>query len=303
MGVNTSVQSAESLTHTINRSLTKITTEIENSSNSIQKANQVMAINLSNVTGCNLLANQTASVSANIVLENSSELSTKMSNELMNSVKKEIAFQSEQVNEDLNIGQLNTSIMNQKSMTYIENNLETLINTGIKNSVTIGQDGRQEMKFNMSNYSCPNKGGLIEFNQNMMMETISKNISKNIVDNVIKNGITNIIDEKAHLKAKQANKGIDIFAMFTVFIVIVVVGFGGFSYLRTGGTSNTVEPNKAADAVTTAPKMYGGNDNTNLKLKLAVACSAILGTGYYGYYLPEKEKIADKYDLSYLKYV
>ena len=53
-------------------------------------------------------------------------------------------------------------------------------------------------------------------------------------------------------------------------------------------------------------KAYGGTKeddddyDQDLKLKLALGCGIGIVGGYYGYYLPEKQKIKEKYDISYL---
>lgn len=313
MGANTSVQSVDTITKSVNNVLTQVSTQMENETESQQEVHQIMAMNISGASGCSVLANQEASVTANIVLNNSTEIANKMTNDLMTSIKKEIANQVSQVNEDLNLGQMNTSVMNTNSQTYVENNLSTLIETGIKNSVRIGQKGIQEMYFNISDITC-GPTGMLEFNQKMLMETISKNISKNIVNNTIKNALTTDIKEKIDQRAEQANKGIDIFAMFTVFVIIGVIGLGGFLYLRTGGIAAAAEDQiRAVDVgamqqqMMAAQGMYqqnmvgGFDDDDMLKVKLGLVCAGLIAGGYFGYYIPKKHEIKDNYDLSYLK--
>ena len=98
--------------------------------------------------------------------------------------------------------------------------------------------------------------------------------------------------------------------MFTIFIIVVVFGFGGFAYLRTGGIAratekkiNQLDINKAVQQ----NKAFGGRskkrDKENddiLKLKLGVLCAGLI-FGFYKYkYLPDKQKVKDKYDTDYL---
>ena len=207
MGANTSVQMTDSITETVNESLTHVSKVIQNSKISKQQVNQDMSINLKNVRNCNISALQDAEIMADVIMDNNAELSNQMTTELMNKLEKQIETQVEQANEELNLGQMNTSVMKTRAQTYIKNNLNTIINTSVQNSVEVSQDGTQKMSITISDFECPPGGGSMDFMQKMLMENISKNISKNIVNNTVKYAITNDIKEEIKQSASQKNTG------------------------------------------------------------------------------------------------
>jgi hypothetical protein len=140
MGTNISKQSVESLTSVVNNSLMKVTTELKNENLTQQSSYQLMDINMDGVRGCmGINATQEAEVTANVMAANSSVIANKMKADLMNSIKKEITNTLNQTNKDLNLGQTNIAALDLSSKSYIENNLEFDIKTGITNTVSVSQ--------------------------------------------------------------------------------------------------------------------------------------------------------------------
>jgi hypothetical protein len=221
MGANTSVQIADSLTATVNESLTNVSQSIHNNMGSNQQVSQDMSINLKNVRNCDVSATQKAAVMANVIMDNNTELANEMAAELMNKLEKQIETQVEQANEELNLGQMNTSVMETRAQTYIKNNLNTIINTSVQNSVEVSQDGTQKMSITISDFECPPGGGSMDFMQEMLMKNISKNISKNIVNNTVKHTITNDIKEEIKQSASQKNTG---FGFGAAIVGIICLG-------------------------------------------------------------------------------
>lgn len=312
MGSNVSKQSIDTLSSVVTESLTQVTTELKNQNITDQSSYQHMMIDLGKVRGCkNINASQKAQISASVLVENSNDIANKMTTELMNTVEKELSNKLKQVNEDLNLGQANTAIMRTNSKTYLHNNLENNIKSGIQNTVKTSQHGGQDMVFYARDIECE-KGGSLTFSQSMIMKTVAKNISENIVKNTIKAAITNDIKEKIKNDAEQLNKGIDAFAMVAIIAIIVCVIGGVFLYLRTGGIARTAKRNidrigkRAADNLGDDELSHGGRRrpmsrrqvvayNKSLKLKAVGVAVICIGLFYQGYYVPEKQKIKDKY--------
>jgi sugar-specific transcriptional regulator TrmB len=316
MGTNISKQSIKSLTSVVNESLMKVTTEIKNENLTNQSSHQTMSINMNGIRGCaGINATQEAEVTANVMAANSNEIATKMKADLMSSIKKEITNTLKQTNKDLNLLQTNIAVLDTESNSYIKNHLEFDIRTGITNTVSASQDGSQIMRFNIRNFECLD-GGTLTFTQSMTMKVVAENISKNIVNNTIKAAVTNEIKEKLKQDVEQLNAGIDIFAIFTVLIIVICVVLGGYVFLRTGGVTRAVERNMDRMGKSTADKIdkfnpddlkdmmasvNGGGRrsrayNKSLKMKLVATSAVCVGLFYQGYYVREKKKIKDKYD-------
>jgi len=319
MGVNTSVQNVDSLTEVVNNTLTQVSADVVNTSSSDLSSNQKMYLKLKDIKNCTLNIVQEADMAASNILESKSNIASKLENAIKNTIEKQIESATKQTNEDLNIGQLNTSVQQTNSKTKTINNLKNIIEMGIENSVTTKQDGSQTMTLDAENVEC-GSNGMFNIKQNMVMEAVSKNIAENIVNTAIKNSLTNDIKEKLVTNSTQENKGIDVMMMWTILIVVAVIGFGGFAYLRTGGISRAAEKkinefdiNKHANTALQQKRAFGGkkgrrkkgnreknDDILKLKLKLGVLCAGIVGVYYKYKYLPDKQKVKDKYDIEYL---
>lgn len=317
MGTNVSKQSMESITAITNQTMNNISTTIESGASTNLRTSQRLYINQGDIDtgGGDYNVTQSSNIVLSTIVNNQTQLSNDLTSSLMTQIRKELDTQIKQANEDLNLGQTNIAVQDTLTNTDIKNIISTSVNTTIRN--TVQQTSENEQELNIRTLKLQTHGGDVNITQDLIIKAMAENISSNIVKNVIKSTITNEVAEKIKMMADQLNKGIDILAMFTVFIVIAVIGFGGFAYLRTNKMFNNIEKGieknsnamaakigeldvNAAMPATTHKAYYGGDNNQALKIKLAIACTIVLGAGYFGYYLPEKQKIKDKYDLSYL---
>lgn len=307
MGANTSVQNIDSLTKSVNTALTSISATVDNNSSSNQMSNQRMSLNLSNIKGCSPNIQQIVTMSAANVLNAKSNVAAELKNQLQNVIEKQIDNATEQINKDLNIGQLNTSIQRTNSKSETINNLKNIIETGIENSVTTNQNNVQVMDIIAKDVKCgPN--GLFKVTQKMVMDTISKNIAENIVNTTISNSLSNEVKELLSNESKQKNIGLNIAFGFILVVLIGVFGVGIFMYIRTRGIARAAEK-RIKDYPNPPPyhaMLFGGNskkDKYKFKLRLSLSlialASLLTGVSIYGY-ITLKKKIYDMYDISYL---
>jgi len=314
MGVNVSSQMTDSLTVLINESMTKISNDSTNVARGYSSARQRMVIDMGyvNTKGGNFIIGQTLDLNMSTMLNNVSTFSSDMANDLTAKLQKTVAASLAQSNSDLNLGQTNISAQDIVSRTVTHNSVANAVSTSISNVVTTTSDNVQYLHVKL--LGLDTGGGDSIITQEAIIRQLSENIAANIVNNVIKNSLSADVIEKIDLAADQKNKGVDIFAMFTIFIVVVVLGIGGFAYLRTGGgdTDGSDDQIGGSDSVQIGGSdsvQIGGSDSVQiggggdkmLMLKLALGCGAILTTGYFGIYAPEKQKIKDKYDISKYK--
>jgi hypothetical protein len=312
MGTNISKQSTESITDITNQTMNNISTSINTGSSSYLRTNQRLYINQGMVDtgGGDYNVSQSSNIVLSTIINNTTSLSNDLSTSLMSQIRKELDTQIKQVNEDLNLGQTNIAIQDTLSNTDIKNIISTSVDTTVSSTVT--SDSQNEQELHIRNLGIKTRGGDVNISQSSIIEALAKNISSNIVENVISSVVSNEVSEKITMKADQLNKGIDIFAMFAVFVIIAVIGLGGFAYLRTGGIARAAERSvdKSGDIVVSkisdldlsskSKSYYGGASNKKLIAKLTMVCAALLSAGYFGVYAPKKQEIKDKYDLSYL---
>lgn len=240
MGTNYSSQSIESITKITTDVMTNISTNILNNSTIRQKLKQTANIIIENadLQKCQINVTQSAELSASLLMKNTSDLSNAISNEIMNKVIAELTTKATQVNKDLNLGQTNISDMNIRIKNHISNNLKTIVETTIKNSTEIDQDGEQLLRANLRGIRC--KNSVFNFDQSFLMSAVSKNIAENIVSSTIQNTMTNEMKQKLKADAEQKNAGLNI-AFF--LIIIAIAAFGAFA-IQSGWFSSSLGSNK-----------------------------------------------------------
>jgi hypothetical protein len=232
MGANVSNQMIESTTSIVSNAMTEIATTVNSSTSSYTASTQEMPVRITGLraTNSSLTFNQKADIAVTTMLESSNELSNDLTNKLKATLKETMVNDLKQANEGLNLGQLNISNAEQRTRTYIENNVENIIKTSINNSVRGETVGKQYMPVDLENVIL--KGSSIVFNQEMQIKAIAKNVSTSIVTNVIKNALTSDVTKDLTNKTEQLNKGMDI---FTIIAVLFVVALGGIGYKAVQG--------------------------------------------------------------------
>jgi hypothetical protein len=266
MGANVSNQMIESTTSIVSNAMTEIATTVNSSTSSYTAATQEMPIRIKGLrmTNSSITFNQKADLAVTTMLESSNQLSTDLTNKLKATLKETMINELTQANEGLNLGQLNISNSQQSTSSYIENNVENIIKTAINNSVSQTTDGRQYMPVDVENVIM--KGSSIVFNQEMQIKAIAKNVSTNIVKNVIKNALTADVTKDLTNKTEQLNKGLDIFAIFGLIAVVIVI-VGGVGYKTVQGQSQKMQKfrsgleSKLQDNISVSDKQISGTGN------------------------------------------
>jgi hypothetical protein len=331
MGANVSNQMIESTSSIVSKAMTEISTTVNSSTSSYTAATQEMPVRIKGLrmTNSSITFNQKADLAVTTMLESSNELSNDLTNKLKATLKETMLNELTQANEGLNLGQLNISNSQQSTSTYIENNVENIIKTAINNSVSQTTDGRQYMPVDVENVIM--KGSSIVFNQEMQIKAIAKNVSTSIVKNVIKNALTSKVTKDLTSKTEQLNKGLNIFAIVGLIVVVVI---GGVGYKVFKGQAQEMDMQKFRSVQgykqrdNNIVNMHGGDDYSggdyyggvlgdaeaaeaarktkelakeiaSTKKWYAIGCVIalilIFVVWYYG-----KQWVADKYDISYL---
>lgn len=241
MGANVSNQMIESTTSIVSNALTEISTTVNSGTSSYTTATQEMPIYIKGLTmiNSNMEWHQKADLTVSTMLESSADLSNDLANKLKATLKETMVNDLTQANEGLNLGQLNISNSQQRTRSYIENNLENIINSTINNKVTQYIGGMQQMPITLDSVTM--KGSSIVFNQEMQIKAIAKNVSTSIVKNVIKNALTAAVTKDLTNKTEQLNKGLDIFGLIGLIAVVIV---GGVVYKTVQGQTQEMKMQK-----------------------------------------------------------
>jgi hypothetical protein len=299
MGTNISKQCTQSITGIVNESLTQISTNINNGVSTHIKSTQRINIRISGSAHFDTLnLNQTLSSSSTSILKADTNMMNDIANTMTTKIKEELSTQLKQVNKDLNLGQTNVGVQETVSATFISNIIKTSMNQTINNMVTTTSDNIQEVNLIIDEKTS---GSVINITQKQEIEVISQNLASNIVANVLKNLTTSDIDKQIKLAADQLNSGIDVFGIFMIIGLIVLVIGGVYFSLKSGGaksiSSDIAEGMKDIKGL---DKTVGGAYNSLQKKRAAgVALGGVMvAAGFYQFYhKPAKQKVKDDYGI------
>ena len=319
MGANISSQLNESTTKVVNNVLTDIAVKIDNSVQSVQNIDQTTNFSMvDSKVGGDINISQEATMTVTAILEADTNLKNEIANEIKTKLKETMANTVKQANTDLNIGQANIAVAINKTNSYIENNIQNLLSTGVSNSVK--NVGKTKTILNMEVIRSE-VGGNINITQKAQITAISKNIAKTIVENSIKNALTTDITKDLTNIADQKNTGINLIAGLGL-IVVIVGGVLAIKLLPTNAKLTGMKPNAMGDVVSNFQNSiekgkgangksgaYGGDKKgkkptkpmISTKTKIIIGCIIIIIIIFIIWYY-KRQQIAKTYDVpSYLK--
>ena len=312
MGANVSTQLNESTTKVVNSVLTDIAVKIDNSVQSVQNIDQTTNFSMvDSKVGGDVNISQEATMTVTAILEADTNLKNEIANQITTKLKESMANTIKQANSDLNIGQANIAVAENKTNSYIETNIQTLLSTGISNSVK--NVGKSKTILNMEVIRSE-VGGDINITQKAQITAISKNIAKTIVENSIKNALTTDITKDLSNIADQKNTGINLIAGLGL-IVVIVGGVLAIKLLPTNAKLTGMSPpppNAIGDVVSNiqnsiekGKKTYGGDKKEkkpnkpmiSTTTKIIIGCIIIIIIIFIIWYY-KRQQIAKTYDVS-----
>lgn len=287
MGANVSIQENVSISDIVNNNLTQISNDINSGIITTSSSNQTFNVTARGISVAgDFNAFQKTDIAMNAILNTNNNLSNDLANKVSAEVEKKLKNDLEQVNKDLNLGQVNIGKTSNVGITATKTNLTNIIKTGINSTVTSGSSGIQVFHVDLEYASV---GGNVNLGQESQIKTIAKSISENIAQNAIKNESSTI--DKAALEnvVKQKNAGIDIMAFASMFMIGVIFIGGGVIYMMpknplTGMLSSTP----------TAPAVTLGGGSKNF-IGILVAIVVLLLMVQYKIYIDWKEMKQNTY--------
>ena len=178
MGANVSTQNIESMTKTINKTLTEVSqnfsTILEN--NNVSK--QEMELYIGESIGCSFQLTQNSKNNLQAMSNFSTEISNEVANKLTNTLREQLDQIVKQKNEGINFGQTNVSALNTISNATLENDIRNIINTSITSQISTTAESGQKIKITIGKLTCPENNPLFIVTQEMIIEQISNKITE-----------------------------------------------------------------------------------------------------------------------------
>jgi hypothetical protein len=235
MGANVSSTRLDQLNESITNSCTKILGNIINENTNKVDVIQNIRIDNEGTINCKgdfsivQKSNANANVLATLDVKQIQDISNQLSTSIANEVQKSI----EQANKDLNLGQANVSKDSTTLTNIITKNINTDVETTIKNSVDTSATTDQVITF-------INKGTLngssCNFIQDGGASIVSSNIVTSLMDTLTKNETADDILNKYKFQESQTNAGINLTMIFGFIFILIIGGLVIFG----GGTVSSV---------------------------------------------------------------
>ena len=219
MGTNVSTQNIDSMTQTINKSLTDVSTKYSTKVESSNITNQEMELNVGDSTGCSFQLSQNSKNNLAAMSHFSNEIANEVTNALTTKLQEELEQIVKQKNEGINFGQTNVAALNTISNTLAQNEIENIIKTEISNEISNTAESGQTIKINIGKLTCPANNPLFIVTQEMIIEQISNNIANNIVKNTLTNTSAIEAIKKIKQTSEQTNAGLSCGGMIILLIL------------------------------------------------------------------------------------
>lgn len=237
-GANSSSLFLGNVVRNLNDELTCMYNKESSSTYYNQNFTQNISVKIGRDHGCSIKTNEVMNVNLNLKHYFAMDVTQKAISDVTNKIYRAVTEAIEQTNEQLNMGQSNSS--------DIANSLSILNSTKIRKDITniMNSNVRVIVKMTQSTEIVIDEiwcypGGSIDINEYMNGDFVVKNTTKSILNTDSVSEILNDIIDKMDTKVKQKNKGINLVLMLLAIALIIflvkVAEPGSFSFKNKGG--------------------------------------------------------------------
>jgi hypothetical protein len=269
MGANVSTQNIESMTETINKTLTDVSNNFSTILENNNVSKQEMELYIGESIGCSFQLTQNSKNNLQAMSNFSNEISNDVANKLTNTLRQQLEQIVKQKNEGINFGQTNVSALNTISDDTLTNDIKNIINTSITSQISNTAESGQTIKITIGKLSCPENNSLFIVTQEMIIEQISDNIANNLVKNTLSNDAVNDAVKTIKQTSEQKNAMLSFGGMIIILILAAV-----FTYLFGYKIMCYIIP--IFIAVVAYGIFYYSQTNLKITLGVLIACEVIL---------------------------
>jgi hypothetical protein len=266
MGVNQSVQISDSISKTVNNTLTEVVNNMKTTSRTDTFVKQTAYVNLKHIHGCkNIDIQQISSIDVSALTQMTDETKNDLATKLANNVSDQISQVLAQKNSGLNLGQINSGYIKSEVQKYLTNNINNIVKTSMEKSIVQTTGTEQKVYINVEDATdCENLNAI----QGASISIVANAITKSIADNVVKSSAVNDATTKVSQESDQKNAGLSfgvgfllilflgVFCLFkgllakiVAFIVPILMGVVGY-YIHTTLQYNNSKDDKQKHKLT-----------------------------------------------------
>lgn len=193
MGASHLSQAIESVSEITTNALTSIIVNANTDVLTRLTSNQKLVVDLSGskFIGCNVTITQDAELIGKSISNDDTQIANALSASISSSVAEQLNQTLQQVNDGLNNSSVNPSVLETNIKTYIANNLNTLVKTGISKIIKVNSEAIQEMHLIAKNMIVKCEGGSFDVNQANLIKAVADSIAETVVKTETNNTVIN----------------------------------------------------------------------------------------------------------------
>ena len=223
MGTNVSKQVTDQTQTILKNTLNQQNNNTDNKINCNSNSSQKMNLGSVNASGCTVNIAQNLNVKLDCTLKASQQVKTEQGASATAKLQALAKQKLQQSNAKLNLFQTNIAVATQKSNQYLKDNVQNIINSNIKSTITTNASNSQEL--DLKSIQCSG-GSTINVSQDGIINSIATSSTQQIIDGWMKaTGIdmTKMDDSQSVI---QKNLGISLPSFIGIIIGILFLIIG-----------------------------------------------------------------------------
>ena len=232
MGSNVSTQAVEQSQKIIKSTLNKQNTNADSNLKCDASATQTIIVgaggDMKMGGNCDIEIGQKSKVSLNCTMEASQQAQTQQGAAATDQLKAMASQKITEANKNFTFLQSNVTTAHSTSDQYLDQHVQNIVNTTIKNTLKSDANASQTINLNFKNLDC--EGGKLDISQDGILDSISKSAASQLVAGWQKAVGKDVVSAIGKQEGKLTNTGININTIFIILGIVacvIVFGIGG----------------------------------------------------------------------------
>lgn len=235
MGSNVSTQAVKQSQNIIKSTLNKQNTNADSNLKCDASATQTIIVgaggDMKMGGNCHINIGQKSKVNLNCTMKASQQVQTQQGAAAATQLKALANQKITAANKELTLLQSNVAVAHSKSDQYLNEHVQNIVNSTIKNTLTSDANASQTINLNFKNLDC--EGGELDISQDGILDSISKSVASQLVagwQKAVGKDVVSAIDKQ---EGKLTNTGTNVNTIFIIFGIVACVFVVAFVWFLT----------------------------------------------------------------------
>lgn len=241
MGSNVSTQAIEQsqniIKSTLNTQNTNTDGEINCDANAVQTITIGAGGDMKMGGNCDITVDQKSKVSLSCTMKAAQKVKTQQGARATTQLKAMAKQKITEANKQLSILQSDVSVAHSKSDQYLDEHVQNIVNSTIKNTINSSASAPQTIDLNFKNLDC--EGGKLDISQDGILNSISNSAAKQLVSGWQTAVGKDVVTAISKQEGKLTNTGLDMSIIFIIIGIVVlgVLGLGVYFVIASEKTA------------------------------------------------------------------